>query len=70
MASDLLLKDVHDIVMRALRKRADEHGRSIEEQAKDILDEALKRPERRSFEEVLASMPNVGEDDDFNGRRL
>jgi plasmid stability protein len=69
MASDLLLKDVHDIVMRALRKRADEHGRSIEEQAKDILDEALKRPERRSFEEVLASMPNVGDDDDFNGRR-
>jgi plasmid stability protein len=69
MASDLLLKDVHDIVMRALRKRADEHGRSTEEQAKDILDEALKRPERRSFEEVLASMPNVGDDDDFNGRR-
>ena len=69
MASDLLLKDVHDIVMRGLAKRAKEHGWSIEEQAIDILNEALKRPERRSFIEVLANMPNVGDDDDFDGRK-
>lgn len=69
MASDLLLKNMHAIVMRALAKRAAENGVTVEQQAKDILDEALKRPERRSFEDVLASMPNVGDDDDFNGHR-
>lgn len=68
MANELFLKNVSDVVMRALAKRAEAHGRTIEELAKDILDEALKRPERRSFEEILASMPNVGEDEDFNCR--
>ncbi|MRW88071.1 DNA-binding protein [Pseudoduganella sp. FT26W] len=69
MAKHLLLSDVDDIVMRALEKRAKEHRWSVEEEAKDMLAELLKRPERRPFGEVLASMPYVGEDDDFSARR-
>lgn len=68
MCSDLIIHDVEDSVMLALQQRAKLHDRSIEEELRDILIEVLKKPARRSFAEVLASMPNVGEDDDFNRR--
>jgi plasmid stability protein len=53
----------------ALKKQAAAHGRSAEAEHREILRTTLKRPPRRSVAEVLAGMPNVGEDADFDLRR-
>lgn len=63
--ADLLVRGVDEEVVRALKARAGAHGRSAEAEHRDILAAALARPRRRSFEEVLAAMPDVGEDSDF-----
>ncbi|MGV7245225.1 FitA-like ribbon-helix-helix domain-containing protein [Burkholderia sp. PAMC 28687] len=64
MAS-LLVRGIDDEVVQSLREQAAAHGRSAEAEHRIILVAALGRPKRRSFAEVLASMPNVGEDSDF-----
>jgi len=64
MAS-LLVRGIDDEVVQSLREQAAAHGRSAEAEHRVILAEALGRPKRRSFAEILASMPNVGEDSDF-----
>ncbi|MBV6320490.1 FitA-like ribbon-helix-helix domain-containing protein [Duganella violaceipulchra] len=69
MATNLIVRNVDDDVALALKQRAAAHGRSPEAEHLEILKEALQRPQRRSFADVLASMPNVGEDDDFNVRK-
>ncbi len=63
--ADLLVRGVDDDLIRALKERAVTHGRSAEAEHRDILAGALARPHRRSFAEVLASMPDVGVDADF-----
>ena len=63
--ADLLVRGVDEAVVRALKERAGAHGRSAEAEHRDILAAALARPRRRSFAEVLASMPDVGIDTDF-----
>ena len=52
-------------VIDALKRRAAGHGRSAEAEHRLILEQVLLRPPKRSFAEVLASMPDVGEDGDF-----
>ena len=64
MAS-LLVRGLDDALVKALKARAGEHGHSAEAEHRVILKEALEQPRRRSFAEVLASMPNVGRDEDF-----
>ena len=39
--------------------------RSAEQEHREILEAALRRPTRRSLAAVLASIPNVGRDADF-----
>jgi plasmid stability protein len=63
--ADLLVRSVDDELVRALKERAGAHGRSAEAEHREILAAALARPRRRSFAEVLASMPDVGVDADF-----
>ena len=63
--ADLVLRDVDDDVVRALKERAITHGSTAEAEHKRILAAALAVPKRRSFTEVLASIPNVGTDADF-----
>lgn len=63
--ADLLVRGVDDTVVRALKDRAGAHGRSAEAEHREILAAALARPRRRSFADVLASMPHVGADADF-----
>ena len=63
--ADLLVRGVDEAVVRALKQRAVEHGRSAEAEHRAILASALVRPRKRSFAEVLASMPEVGVDSDF-----
>ena len=63
--ADLLVRGVDDALVRALKERAGAHGRSAEAEHRAILAAALTRPRKRSFAEVIASMPDVGDDADF-----
>ena len=68
MATNLVVRNVDEDVALALKQRAAANGRSAEAEHREILKAALKRPRRRSVADVLASMPDVGEDADFNVR--
>jgi antitoxin FitA len=68
MATNLVVRNVDEDVALALKQLAASHGRSAEAEHREILRSVLQHPKRRSVAEVLASMPNVGEDSDFNCR--
>ncbi len=61
----LLVRDLDPAIVLALKKRAAKHGRSAEAEHREILKQALLGPKKKTFAEVLAAMPNVGEDSDF-----
>ena len=63
--ADLLVRGVDEAVVRALKAQAGANGRSAEAEHREILVTAFTRPRRRSFAEVLATMPDVGNDADF-----
>ncbi|MGA7813606.1 FitA-like ribbon-helix-helix domain-containing protein [Caballeronia sp.] len=63
--ANLLVRGLDESLVQSLREQAAAHGRSAEAEHREILAQALSRPKKRSFTEVLASMPNVGEDADF-----
>ena len=62
---DLLVRGVDDALVQALKKRAGAHGRSQEAELRAILSAALLSPPRRNLAELLAAMPDVGVDADF-----
>ena len=62
---DLLVRGVDEALVKALKERAGAHGRSAEAEHRAILAEALARPRKRDLAEVLASIPDVGTDADF-----
>lgn len=66
MPSNLVVRNVEPDVVQALKEAAAAHGRSAEAEHREILRTALFRPPRRPFAEVLAAMPNVGRDEDFD----
>jgi plasmid stability protein len=68
VATNLVVRNVDKDVALALKQLAASHGRSAEAEHREILRNVLQHPKRRSLAEVLASMPNVGEDSDFNCR--
>jgi len=43
---------------------------SAEQEHREILEQALLGPRRRSLAEVLAAMPDAGEDADFERRQI
>ena len=63
--ADLLVRGIDETLVRALKTRAGAHGRSAEAEHRAILAAALSGPRKRSFAEVLASIPDVGTDADF-----
>lgn len=63
--ADLLVRGLDEALVRALKERAAAHGRSAEAEHRDILAKALRRTRKRSFAAVLAAMPDVGTDADF-----
>ena len=63
--ADLLVLGVDESVVRALKKRAGEHGRSAEAGHRSILTAVLLHLPRRKLADLLASMPDGGRDDDF-----
>jgi antitoxin FitA len=63
--ANLVVRNVDDRVARALKERAARHNRSAEAEHRAILEQALAKTPRRSLAEVLASMPEVGREEDF-----
>ena len=61
----LIVRNIDDDIVQALNERAARHSRSTEIEHRLILERALPGPGRRSFVQVLAPMPNIGEDEDF-----
>lgn len=69
MAS-LVVRNLDQRIVDALRQRAVKHGRSMESEHRALLEEVLLiKPPKKSFAEVLAMMPNVGCDEDFERRQ-
>lgn len=68
MATNLIVRNVDEDLALALKQLAVSHGRSAEAEHREILRAALQRPKRQSLVDVLLSMPNVGEDADFDCR--
>ncbi|MFH1464944.1 MAG: DNA-binding protein [Pseudomonadota bacterium] len=64
--SQLIVRKLDPALVQALKLRAARHGRSAEAEHRAILREVLSgEAARPGFKEVLASMPDVGSDDDF-----
>lgn len=63
--ADLLVRGIEDDLVRALKERAGINGRSAEAEHRAILASVLQRPRRKSFAQVIAAMPDVGVDADF-----
>ena len=63
--ADLLVRGVDEALVQALKKRAGAHGVSQEAELRAILAAALLSPPRRTLGDVLAAMPDVGHDADF-----
>lgn len=69
MATSLVVRNVDESVVQALRLAAAAHGRSAEAEHREILRASLTaKPPRRSLTEVLSSIPLGGTDEDFNAR--
>jgi len=63
--ANLIVRNVNEEIIRALKTRAGRHGISAEAEHRKILAQTLLNPRKRSFAEVIAAMPNVGKDSDF-----
>lgn len=63
--ANLVVRNLDDQIVQALKERATRHRRSAEAEHRAILEQVLLRPRRKSFAQVLASMPAVGRDEDF-----
>lgn len=69
MATNLVVRNIDEAVVQALKQAAAAHGRSAEAEHREILRASLMtKPPRRSLAEVLASIPLAGTDEDFNAR--
>lgn len=64
--ANLLVRNIDDEIVNALKLRARQHGISAEAEHRRILAQVLKSPKRKSFLEVIRQMPDMGEDSDFS----
>jgi len=63
--ADLVVRSLDPGIVDALKRRAAKNGRSTEAEHRALLEKSLSHPKGKTFAEALASMPNVGEDEDF-----
>jgi antitoxin FitA len=70
LMAQLLVRDLEDAVVQALKQKAAEEGTSVEEAHRRILRLALlsKKP-KKDFKEFLLEMPEGGDDYIFDRRR-
>jgi plasmid stability protein len=63
--AQLIVRDLSEDLVKALKQRAAKRNRSTEQEHREILQTVLRSPKRRHLADVLAAIPNVGEDSDF-----
>ena len=63
--ANLLVRDIDESLVRALKQLAAKHGRSAEAEHREILASVLRRPRKRHLADALAAIPNSGRDEDF-----
>lgn len=63
--ANLIVRNIDDKIVDALKAQAGKHGRSAEAEHRRILESALLRPRKKSFTEALQNIPDVGTDADF-----
>ncbi len=63
--ANLIVRNVEDEVVKALKAQSGKNGVSAEEEHRRILRRALLKPRPKSFAEALMEIPNVGKDEDF-----
>ena len=64
--AQLIVRNLDEALVKKLKLRAAEHGRSAEAEHREILRAALAIDgPTMSFKEMLLAMPDVGEDEDF-----
>lgn len=63
--AQLMVRNVPEELVRTLKLRAAKRNRSAEQEHREILKAALKGPRRKPLADMLANMPDVGEDTDF-----
>lgn len=68
MKKQLLVREVDEEIVKALKKRAVENGRSTEAEHRMILEKALRLARKLSLAEALQKIPPYGEDSDFERR--
>lgn len=72
--AQLIVRNLDEALVEALKVRAAKRGRSAEAEHREILREVLAK-RRSSLKSLLLSMPDVGDDGDFEiprdkGRRV
>ena len=68
--SQLIVRNLDEEVVHELRLRAARNGRSAEAEHREILRQALlPTAARKSFKDMLLSIPEVGDDADFERLR-
>jgi antitoxin FitA len=63
--ANLIVRNVDDAIANALKVQASQHGISAEAEHRQILAQALLRPQKKSFFDALRQIPDVGNDADF-----
>lgn len=63
--ANLVVRNIDEKIVKALKARAGRLGVSAEAEHRRILEAVLMKPAKRSFAEVLRSIPDVGQDTDF-----
>lgn len=63
--ANLIVRNLDKDIVCALKERAASHNRSAEAEHRAILESILSRPHRKNLAQVLASIPDVGRNDDF-----
>jgi plasmid stability protein len=63
--AQLLVRNLDDDLVQTLKIRAAQHGRSAEEEHREILRLALRPSPTMGLRDLLLSMPPVGDDGDF-----
>jgi len=63
--ANLIVRKLDPRIVEALKRRAALNCRSAEAEHRALLESVLLKPVKKSFAEVLAAIPNVGRDEDF-----
>lgn len=67
--AQLIVRNIDQILVDLLKRRAADHGRSAEAEHREILREALQPRRAGSLKDHLLAMPGVGDDADFAVKR-